>query len=157
MNHRFTKLILLSSLTLASLVSVPSAHLADSETSQPAILTGVESREISGQFNLTFQRPWQQIRVNAGTVEQRINGIMLSVRNGGPQSLSWSVMVVNNRTGQQVLADWAEFKHGTNALRLLFDRNAQVNIGDSLSLVFTNNNFPSNSGPLTIYGSLFQF
>lgn len=73
------------------------------------------------------------------------------VTNGGPENLSWSAMVVDRRTGKAVLKDWVEFKHGSTIMPLYFDKSADIKVGDSFDVEFTNNNYIGFS---QIYGDI---
>ncbi|HHD1574535.1 TPA: hypothetical protein ACN1M8_002218 [Enterococcus faecium] len=112
-------------------------------------------RSIGENFNVVFTRPTQQIVQQAGTVEYVVpNGILLRVTNGGPTSLNWSAAVRNNRTGAYV-SNWVSFQHGTTQLRIPFNNKNAIRLGDSLSVVFTNNNFPQSTSQ--IYGFIGEF
>lgn len=145
-----TMMLLVVSPVAAGVVSQTPAVSADTTSSirgeKPQL------RDIGGRFGVTFTRPNQYMRVYAGDYDVFVgNGIDLIVTNGGSENLSWSAMVYNRRTGKQVLKDWVEFRHGSKIMPLYFDKNADIKVGDSFDIEFTNNNYVGTS---QIYGNI---
>lgn len=153
--------LLLSSVVLSGFSLSQMEALAD-QTEVPTAFSSAShfnkennhKREIGAFYNVTFRYPDNLIYVDAGTVEDFIPGqIILSVENGGPEALVWTAAVINERTGTRI-SEFVKFTHGYNALHIPIV-NSDVRIGDPLTVVFNNDNFPEDQGPLQIYGGIF--
>lgn len=133
---------------------VTQATMVSADTTTSGLCEKSNLRDIHGSFGFLFTKPHQYLTAYAGNYDVFVgNGIKLDVANGGPESLSWSAMVYNKRTGKQVLKDWVEFKHGDSTMSLYFDKSADIKVGDSFDVVFTNNNYV---GPSQIGGFIWQ-
>lgn len=108
-------------------------------------------RMLNGSFSAFFkyENHWQYKDI--GVVNDRTGRIVLSVHNGGPEALEWTAAVYNDTT-HQMLADYRRFEHGKNGMIINFDKGV-ANVGDRLSLMFSNDNFPRDQGFLQVYGS----
>ncbi|MDU0320691.1 MULTISPECIES: hypothetical protein [unclassified Enterococcus] len=144
------KKLLTSTMVLLSVSSAAAGVLCTTTVSADTVSSTTvatpQLREIGGSFSGELHEGMGVEPVNIGTVEYTIPPvIVLDVVDGGPESLSWSVAVLDQRSG--LVSDWTEFKHGNTTLPINIDM-SKVRIGDELQLQVHAN---SGEGFVTFY------
>lgn len=153
MKNFFKKLVLVSCFSGLFSAFMPMVSSAQEVNMQQSVFNEQHTKGINGSFSILFDKPHSYYRATAGTLETMVpNGIMLYVTNGGPSQLDWSAMLYNQRTGRPIAKNWVKFNHGSNRLMIFFDKTQDIRVGDTIQVEFTNNNFPTGVGSLSIYG-----
>lgn len=123
--------LLLSVSPAVSGVLMTASVSADSVNS--TIKSNVAPRDVSGSYSGEIQEGMGIDTLNIGSFNYVVEPIVsLDIKDGGPESLSWSAAIYNATTNELV-SDWQEYKHGERHIFYDLDT-TKIDVGDQLQV-----------------------